>query len=97
MATESALHRRRFSARFPLILDDMILRDFALYLSLIMATFLVLALVFTFFELLTDIVRNKVPLITVVEYLWNLSPSMIYLMAPMAVLLGGAHHLRPVG
>jgi LPS export ABC transporter permease LptG/LPS export ABC transporter permease LptF len=86
--TESALHRHRFSARFPLILDDMILRDFALYLTLIMSTFLVLALVFTFFELLTDIVRNKVPLITVVAYLWNLSPSMIYLMAPMAVLLG---------
>jgi LPS export ABC transporter permease LptG/LPS export ABC transporter permease LptF len=85
---ESALHRRRFSARFPLILDDLILRDFTLYLTLILATFLVLALVFTFFELLTDIVRNKVPLVTVAEYLWNLSPSMIYLMAPMAVLLG---------
>lgn len=84
----SALRRRRFSARFPLIFDEMILRDFALYLSLILSTFLVLALVFTFFELLTDIVRNKVPLITVAEYLWNLSPSMIYLMAPMAVLLG---------
>jgi LPS export ABC transporter permease LptG/LPS export ABC transporter permease LptF len=84
----SAHHRRRFSARFPLILDNMILRDFALYLTMILATFLVLALVFTFFELLTDIVRNKVPLITVAEYLWNLSPSMIYLMSPMAVLLG---------
>ncbi len=84
---ESSLHRRRFSARFPLILDDMILRDFGLYLTLILSTFLVLALVFTFFELLTDIVRNKVPLVTLVEYLWNLSPSMIYMMAPMAVLL----------
>ena len=83
----SASSRKRFSARFPLILDDMILRDFALYLTLIMASFLVLALVFTFFELLTDIIRNRVPLITVAEYLWNLSPSMIYLMAPMAVLL----------
>jgi LPS export ABC transporter permease LptG/LPS export ABC transporter permease LptF len=83
----SASHRRRFSARFPLILDDMILRDFLLYLVMILATFLVLALVFTFFELLTDIVRNRVPLITVAEYLWNLSPSMIYLMAPMGVLL----------
>jgi LPS export ABC transporter permease LptG/LPS export ABC transporter permease LptF len=87
LAAESPLHRRRFSARFPLILDDMILRDFALYLTLILATFLVLALVFTFFELLTDIVRNKVPLVTLAEYLWNLSPSLIYLMAPMAVLL----------
>jgi len=84
---KSARHRRRFSARFPLILDDMILRDFALYLTMILASFLVLALVFTFFELLTDIVRNKVPLVTVAEYLWNLSPSMIYLMSPMAVLL----------
>ncbi len=88
VTTESALHRHRFSARFPLILDNMILRDFALYLTMILTTFLVLALVFTFFELLTDIVRNKVPLVTVAEYLWNLSPSMIYLMAPMAVLLG---------
>jgi len=84
---KSSLHRRRFSARFPLILDGMVLRDFGLYLTMILATFLVLALVFTFFELLTDIVRNKVPLVTVAEYLWNLSPSMIYLMAPMAVLL----------
>ncbi len=88
VTTESALHRHRFSARFPLILDDMILRDFALYLTLILTTFLVLALVFTFFALLTAIGRNKVPLVTVAEYLWNLSPSMIYLMAPMAVLLG---------
>jgi LPS export ABC transporter permease LptG/LPS export ABC transporter permease LptF len=87
VSEHSSSHRRRFSARFPLILDDMILRDFILYLAMILATFLVLALVFTFFELLTDIVRNKVPLITVASYLWNLSPSMIYLMAPMAVLL----------
>ena len=86
-SADSAHHRRRYSARFPLIIDDMILRDFALYLTMILATFLVLALVFTFFELLTDIVRNKVPLVTVAEYLWDLSPSLLYLMAPMAVLL----------
>jgi len=83
----SALPRRRFSARFPLILDDMILRDFAMYLAMIVATFLLLALVFTFFELLTDIVRNKIPLILMAQYLWNLSPSLIYLMAPVSVLL----------
>ncbi len=34
----SAPHKRRFSARFPLILDDMILRDFAVYLVMIIAT-----------------------------------------------------------
>lgn len=79
--------RKRYGAKFPLILDNMILRDFALYLAMILATFLILALVFTFFELLTDIVRNKVSFILLAEYLLNLSPSLIYLMAPMSVLL----------
>ena len=87
LLTGNVLRRNRFSARFPLILDDMILRDFALYLALILSTFLILALVFTFFELLTDIVRNRIPVIMVTEYLLNLSPSMIYLMAPISVLL----------
>ena len=79
--------KKRYSAKFPLILDDMILRDFAMYLAMILTTFLLLALVFTFFELLTDIVRNRVSFILLAEYLLNLSPSLIYLMAPMSVLL----------
>ncbi len=79
--------KKRYGARFPLIIDDMILRDFGMYLAMILATFLMLALVFTFFELLTDIVRNKVPFVLLVEYLVNLSPSLMYLMAPMSVLL----------
>ena len=32
--------KRRYGAKFPLILDDMILRDFAMYLVMILATFL---------------------------------------------------------
>jgi LPS export ABC transporter permease LptG/LPS export ABC transporter permease LptF len=87
IANSSRRPKRRYGARFPLILDNMILRDFALYLVMIMATFLMLALVFTFFELLTDIVRNKVSFILLAEYLLNLSPSLVYLMAPMSVLL----------
>ncbi len=42
---------------------------------------------FTYFELLTDIVRNKIPPLVQAEYLWNVSPSLIYLIAPLAVLL----------
>jgi len=79
--------RRRFSARFPLILDDMILRDFSVYLVMIIAASLMIVLVFTYFELLTDIVRNRIPPIVQAEYLWNVSPSLIYLIAPLAVLL----------
>lgn len=79
--------RKLYGARFPLILDNMILRDFALYLAMVLVTFLILALVFTFFELLTDIVRNKVSFVLLAAYLLNLTPSLVYLMAPMSVML----------
>ena len=80
--------KKRFSARFPLILDDMILRDFVMYLSMIVATLLILALVFTAFELSTDIVRNKVSVLLLFEYLLDLSPSLIYYpIAPISVML----------
>ncbi len=72
---------------FPLILDNYILRDFLGYLGMILATFVTLMMVFTFFELLGDIIRNRVPLITVGEYMLNVAPSMIYLMAPLSVLV----------
>ena len=83
----SITHKRRFRARFPLILDDMILRDFALYLVMIIAAALIIVLVFTYFELLTDIMRNRIPAIIQAEYLWDVSPSLIYLIAPLAVML----------
>lgn len=86
-AGSSKAGKRRFGAKFPLILDDMILRDFVMYLVMILATLLILALVFTFFELLTDIVRNKVSAVLLAEYLLNLSPSLIYQMTPIAVML----------
>ena len=78
---------RRGSSRFPQILDDYVLRQFLEYLGLVLSTFVVLTLVFTFFELLGDIVRNRVALITVGEYLMNVVPSMIYLMTPLSVLI----------
>lgn len=72
---------------YPLLLDRMILRDFVMYLVMILSSFLMLTLVFTFFELLSDIVRNRIPLTVVGAYLINVSPSMIYIMAPLSVLL----------
>src|SRR5205807_3631836 len=78
---------RKGSSRFPQILDDYVLRQFLEYLGLVLATFVVLTLVFTFFELLGDIIRNRIALITVGEYLVNVIPSMIYLMTPLSVLI----------
>jgi LPS export ABC transporter permease LptF/LPS export ABC transporter permease LptG len=72
---------------YPLLLDKLILRDFVTYLGMILVSFLLLTLVFTFFELLGDIVRNRVPMLIVWQYLLNVSPQMIYTMAPLSVLL----------
>ena len=83
----ASTRRRMFSARFPMILDDYVLRDFAINLGLVLAAFLLLLLVFTVFELLGDIVRNQVPLLVVGEYLLSVSPYFLYNIAPLAILL----------
>ncbi|HKD13141.1 MAG TPA: LptF/LptG family permease [Candidatus Angelobacter sp.] len=83
----AAPSRSRPRKRFPLILDDYVVRSFLSYLVLITASFMVLILIFTFFELLTDIVRNRIPLVTVGEYLLNVTPSWLYLFTPLCVLL----------
>jgi LPS export ABC transporter permease LptF/LPS export ABC transporter permease LptG len=79
--------RRVFSASFPTLLDDYVLRDFFVYLGMILATFLVLVVVFTLFELLGDILRNQVPPSVVAEYLLNVTPYLLYNVAPLVMLL----------
>ena len=63
------------------------LRDFFVYLGMILSTFLVLVLVFTLFELLGDILRNKVSALVVAEYLLNVTPYLLYNVAPLVMLL----------
>jgi LPS export ABC transporter permease LptG/LPS export ABC transporter permease LptF len=87
-AFERAAGRRRvFRARFPMILDDYVLRDFVVYFCLILGSFLMLLLVFTVFELLGDILRNRVPLLVVGEYLLNVTPYFLYNVTPLSMLL----------
>ncbi len=83
----AASRRRVFSASFPTLIDDYVLRDFFIYLGMILSTFLVLVLVFTLFELLGDILRNQVPPTVVAEYLLNVTPYLLYNVAPLVMLL----------
>jgi LPS export ABC transporter permease LptF/LPS export ABC transporter permease LptG len=75
------------TSRFPLLVDNYVLSSFVSYLALVLASFLLLLLVFTFFELLNDIIRNRIALVTVGEYLLNVTPYMIYQMTPISVLI----------
>ena len=72
---------------FPRILDEYILREFVAMFTLVLAGFVMLILVFTFFDLVGDILRNHIALSVVGEYLLNLTPSMLYLITPLAVLI----------
>jgi LPS export ABC transporter permease LptF/LPS export ABC transporter permease LptG len=87
-AFERASSRWRLSGiDFPTLLDDYVLRDFFTYLGMIMAAFLTLMLVFTLFELLTDIMRNHISALVVGDYLINVCPYFIYNLAQYVVLL----------
>jgi LPS export ABC transporter permease LptF/LPS export ABC transporter permease LptG len=87
-ALERASSRHRvLSARFPTILDDYVLRDFFVNLAMVLATFLMLLLVFTLFELLGDILRNQVSPLVVSEYLLNVTPYFLYNITPLSILL----------
>jgi LPS export ABC transporter permease LptG/LPS export ABC transporter permease LptF len=72
---------------FPRILDEYILREFVAMFALVLTGFVLLMIVFTFFDLVGDILRNHIALSIVGEYLLNLTPSMLYLIAPLAVLI----------
>jgi LPS export ABC transporter permease LptG/LPS export ABC transporter permease LptF len=72
---------------FPRLLDAYVVREFFGMFLLVLASFVSLMLVFTFFELVGDIIRNHIALTTVGNYLLNLAPSMIYAITPLAVLI----------
>ena len=84
---ESKVPERHGRSRFPLILDDYVLREFLTTFVLVLVSFVMLFLIFTLFELLGDIIRNQTPMVTVGEYLINLTPSMVYLITPLGVLV----------
>jgi LPS export ABC transporter permease LptG/LPS export ABC transporter permease LptF len=80
---------RRIKARnvFPRILDKYVVREFLVIFALVLAGFVTLILVFTVFDLLKDILSHDIGWYTVSAYLINLTPSMLYQITPLAVLI----------
>jgi LPS export ABC transporter permease LptG len=71
----------------PLILDKYVIRGFLKYFLLVLSSFVVIFIVFTFFELLDDIVSNQINLAIVFNYFRYLLPQIIFYMIPMSVLV----------
>jgi LPS export ABC transporter permease LptG/LPS export ABC transporter permease LptF len=79
--------RGKLRGIFPRILDEYIVREFVGMFLLVLAGFLLLMIVFTFFDLVGDILRNRIHLSVVGDYLLNLAPNLLYQIAPLAVLI----------
>jgi len=86
-AFQSRPQRAKARNVFPRILDEYVVREFLDMFFLVLAGFVMLMLVFTFFEDVKDILQRGIPLSTVGAYLINLTPSMLYQIAPLAVLI----------
>jgi lipopolysaccharide export system permease protein len=72
---------------FPRLMDLYLLRRFFWYFALLLATFIFLFETFTFFELLDDIARHRVPFLVVVDYFRFLAPYLMYQLAPLGALV----------
>jgi len=79
---------RTGSGVYPRLLDSYVVREFLSVFLLVLAAFVLLMLIFTFFDLMGSILHNHIDLVTVGAYLLNLTPSMLYQLAPLAVLIG---------
>jgi LPS export ABC transporter permease LptF/LPS export ABC transporter permease LptG len=72
---------------FPRLMDFYVLRRFLSFFVLLMAAFAFLFETFTFFELLDDIARHRVPFLIVVGYFRYLTPYLLYQLAPLGALV----------
>jgi LPS export ABC transporter permease LptG len=63
------------------------MREYATNFSIVLFSFSLLFLIFTFFELIGPIFRNRTPLVTVGEYLINLIPFILYNVTPLCALV----------
>ena len=87
---ESLIQSSRRVARFrvPKVLDIYISRGFFAYFFWSLTVCSTLFVLFTLFDLLDDIIRNKIPASTVVNYFTFFTPQILMLVVPMSVLLG---------
>jgi LPS export ABC transporter permease LptF/LPS export ABC transporter permease LptG len=75
------------SGSFPQLLDLYVLRRFLYYFALLMALFVFLFEIFTFFEILDDVARHRVPFFTVINYFRYLVPYLAYQLTPLSALV----------
>jgi LPS export ABC transporter permease LptG/LPS export ABC transporter permease LptF len=79
--------RRALRIRFPLILDEYVMGSTLRNFILVLVSLSMLFTIFTFFELIGDIIKYRTPLVTVGEYLLNLIPFILDAVTPLCALV----------
>ncbi len=79
--------RRALRIRFPLILDEYVMGSFLRNFALVLISLIILFVIFTFFDLIGDILRYRTPLVVVGEYLLNLVPFILNSVLPLCSLV----------
>ncbi len=71
----------------PQLIDTAILNSFLFYFGVFLASFVLLTHVYTFFELLSSMIKNDIAMSRMFTYLFFLTPRLIYDATPMSVLV----------
>jgi LPS export ABC transporter permease LptG/LPS export ABC transporter permease LptF len=71
----------------PLLIDAYVLNGFVFYFAVLLVSLVALIEVFTFFELLGDMIKNDINMPTMMDYLWHLAPSLVYQLTPIGTLV----------
>ena len=69
------------------MVDRYVLKSFLFWFVLLLIGFVLMTHVYTFFDLLSDIVKNNIAMTRVFTYLFFLTPQLIFELAPMSVLV----------
>jgi LPS export ABC transporter permease LptG/LPS export ABC transporter permease LptF len=81
--TYSLTHHPKFFR----LLDVYVLRGFWFFFSLVLIVFVALFILVTLFELLPDIVKNRIDTAIVISYFFFYLPQILYYVIPLTVLL----------
>ncbi|HTP89356.1 MAG TPA: LptF/LptG family permease [Bryobacteraceae bacterium] len=88
VSPDAAISRMLLRVPFlPQLVDTYVLSSFLFYFVVLLVSLVTMAEVFTFFELLSDIIRNHIAMARVGEYLFFLGPHLIYDSVPVSVLV----------
>ncbi|PYV17107.1 MAG: hypothetical protein DMG21_09435 [Acidobacteria bacterium] len=83
----AALPKSKPSGQLLRILDLYTLREWLSYLGLMVVAFTGIYMIFDFFQLIGDVVRNHIGLGVILHYYVYLTPQVVFLMFPLSILV----------